>query len=280
MVTETPDWMKPNPAARPTVDLQTDRPHPARVYDYFLGGKDNFSADREAAAHALQSNPNGARGPLANRDYLRRAVTWLTEQAGIRQYLDIGTGIPTAPNVHEVAQKIAPETRVVYVDNDPIVLAHARALLTSDSAGATTYLDADLREPDAIIAQARQVLDFEQPIALLLIAIMHFVGDDEDPYGLARTLISSLPSGSYVVLTHLTAEIAPEMMGGVARTMTGRGMPMYLRDRAEIAGFVDGLDLVDDIGVVHRWRPDARDVVPVTAADADVSIYGVIARKP
>lgn len=280
MVTDIPEWMRPDTEARPPIELQTDRPHPARVYDYFLGGKDNFDVDRQAAIHSLQSNPNGACGPLANRDYLRRAVTWLTRTAGIRQYLDVGTGIPTSPNVHEVAQAIAPETRVVYVDNDPIVLAHARALLTSDPVGATTYLDVDLREPAQIIERARQVLDFDQPIALLLIAILHFIGDDEDPYGLARTLTSSLPSGSYVVLTHLTAEIAPEMMHGVARGMTERGMPMFTRDRAEVAAFVEGLDLLDDVAIVHRWRPDPHDVVPPSATDADVSVYGLIARKP
>jgi hypothetical protein len=279
-VSETPEWMRPPADQPPAVDLQTDRPHPARVYDYFLGGKDNFAADREAAAQGLKSNPNGALGPMANRDFLRRAVTWLSAEAGIRQFLDIGTGIPTSPNVHEAAQAIAPETRVVYVDNDPIVLAHARALLTSNPAGSTVYLDADLRDPDAILEQARAVQDFEQPIALLLIAILHFVDDSEDPYGLAERLLASLPSGSYLVLTHLTADIAPEMMGGVAATMTARGMPMYLRDRAAVAKFAAGLEPVDEVGVVHRWRPDAADIVPQSATDADVSIYGVIARKP
>src|SRR6201996_8913283 len=162
---------------RPAVDLQTDRPHPARVYDYLLGGKDHFAADRAAGEEALRVKPEAKASPRENRAFLQRLVRHLAAEAGIRQFLDIGTGLPTPPNVHEVAQGIAPDSRVVYVDNDPIVLAHARALLTSVT-GTTAYLDADVRDPATILAGAAATLDFGRPIAVMLIAIMHCVPDE------------------------------------------------------------------------------------------------------
>src|ERR671932_2942977 len=176
-------------------DLHPDRPHPARVYDYLLGGKDNFAADRAAAEQGLQANPHSRIPPRENRAFLRRAVHFLAGEAGIRQFLDIGTGIPTSPNVHEVAQAVAPEARIVYVDNDPMVLAHARALLTSTAAGRTEYIDADLSDVDRLLAspQLRATIDVKQTVGLLLIAIMHFVGDDDDPYRIVDRLLAALP---------------------------------------------------------------------------------------
>src|SRR5688572_19353551 len=187
--------MTDDAAGRHGVDLHTDRPHPARVYDYLLGGKDNFEADRIAAEQGLKANPDGRIPPRENRAFLGRAVRYLAAEAGIRQFLDIGTGIPTAPNVHQVAQSVAPDARIVYVDNDPMVLTHARALLTGDPAGRTEYIDSDLHDIDAILGSPtlRSTIDLDQPVALLLIAVMHLVGDDDDPYGIVTRLLDALP---------------------------------------------------------------------------------------
>jgi hypothetical protein len=265
----------------PDVDLRTDRPHPARVYDYLLGGKDNFPADREAAEQGMKANPNSRIPPRENRAFLRRAVRYLAEEAGIRQFLDIGTGIPTAPNVHQVAQAVAPASRVVYVDNDPIVLAHARALLTSSPEGETAYIDADLRDVDRILGspRLRQVLDLAEPVGLLLIAIMHFVPDGDDPHGIAGQLLAALPAGSYLALSHLTGDFDPEAWEGVAAVYRRSGVIMRVRSLPEIERFFDGLELVSP-GVVSlpRWRPDAGGGPAPT--DAQVSVYGGVARKP
>nr|WP_232534019.1 SAM-dependent methyltransferase [Plantactinospora sp. KBS50] len=198
-------------ADRPPVDLRTDVPHPARVYDYLLGGKDNFAADRAAAEKGLKANGNSRVPPRENRAFLARAVRYLAAEAGIRQFLDIGTGIPTAPNVHQVAQGVDSACRVAYVDNDPIVLSHARALLTGTADGMTEYIDADLRDVDGILnsPQLRRVIDLDQPVALLLIAILHFVGDADQPYEIVRRLLAALPSGSYLALSHLTGDFDP-----------------------------------------------------------------------
>jgi hypothetical protein len=274
--------MRPDPDApdRATVDLQTDRPHPARVYDYMLGGKDNFPADRAAAEQGLRVNPYLRTTTRENRAFLQRAVRYLAEEAGIRQFLDIGTGIPTAPNVHQVAQASAPESRIVYVDNDPIVLAHARALLTSSPEGKTAYIDADLRDVGSIFdsPQLRATLDLSQPVGLLLIAVMHFIPDTDDPYGFTAGLLDSLPSGSYLALSHLTADFAPEVMERAADVLRERGVTMVLRSRPETERFFDGLELVEPaVQSVHRWRPDSADASAVS--DAEVSVYGGLALK-
>jgi hypothetical protein len=265
------------------IDLKTDRPHPARVYDYLLGGKDNFEADRTAAAEGIKANPNSRIPPRENRAFLRRAVRYLAAEAGIRQFLDIGTGIPTSPNVHEVAQAVSPDSRIVYVDNDPIVLAHARALLTSNPRGATDYIDADLRDVDKILesAQLRKTLDFGQPVALLLIAIMHFIGDDDGPYGIARQLLDALPSGSYLALSHLTGDYDPKAWAGVAAVYRKSGVIMQVRAKPEIERFFTGLDLVEP-GLVSlpHWRPDPGTEEAEHPTDAQVSVYGGVARKP
>jgi hypothetical protein len=272
---------EPDPADRLPVDLHTDRPHPARVYDFLLGGKDNFPADRAAAEQGLRANPNSRIPPRENRAFLRRAVAYLAREAGIRQFLDIGTGIPTSPNVHEVAQAVAPAARVVYVDNDPIVLAHARALLTSSPEGRTEYIDSDLRDTDRILAspQLRQVLNLDQPVGLLLIAIMHFVPDSDDPYGISRRLLDALPTGSYLALSHLTGDFDPQAWEGVAAVYRRSGVILQVRSRGDVERFFDGLELVDPgLVSVPRWRPDP-DVQGDPPTDAQVSVYGGVARK-
>lgn len=277
------DWMTAaaaRAADHTPVDLRTDLPHPARVYDYLLGGKDNFPADREAAENGRRSNPASDVAPGANRDWLRRVVTYLAAEQGIRQFLDIGTGLPTHPNVHEVAQAIDPAARIVYTDHDPIVLAHARALLASDPSGATDYLDADFRDPERILEAAKRTLDFDQPVALLLVALVHFVGDADEPHRVIRTLVDALPSGSYLVLSHLTGDFLPEQWKKVEAIYAARGVTMQVRAKDEIATFFDGLELVEPgLTLVHRWHPDDKDRF-ADRPDELVSVYGAVARKP
>jgi hypothetical protein len=284
--------------------IDTTKAHPARVYDVFLGGKDNYPVDRSAAAAAIVANPRGYLDVRHNRDFLRRAVTTLTQESGIRQFLDIGTGLPTQENVHQIAQRITPESRVVYVDNDPVVLAHARALLTSGPEGQTDYIDADLEEPARILEEAAKTLDFEQPIALVLVAILHFI-EDEAAYPIVRELVEALPSGSRLVLSHLTEDLNAENIRAVQRTFTERGFTFVLRSRAEVERFFteNGLE-VEEPGVVpvHRWRPDGAAPLPETVdpayfaglddiekiryrgindvTDADINVYGATGVKP
>jgi S-adenosyl methyltransferase len=277
------DWMiqaRPGPA----VDLQTDRPHPARVYDYLLGGKDNFAADRAAAHEGMKANPNSLIPPRENRAFLRRAVRYLAGDAGISQFLDIGTGIPTSPNVHEIAQEVNRRARIAYVDNDPIVLAHARALLTSGPEGKTAYVDADLRDVQKILGSAdvNATLDLSQPVALMLIAVLHFIPDEDDPHGLVSRLMAALPSGSYLALSHLTGDFDPAAWEGVAAVYRRSGVIMRVRTRPDIERFFAGLDLVDPgVASLPRWRPDPAGAgEPETPTDAAVSVYGGVARKP
>lgn len=265
-------------------DLGTDRPHPARVYDYLLGGKDNYAPDRKAAEEGMRANPNSLIPPRENRSFLRRAVHYLAAEAGIRQFLDIGTGLPTSPNVHEVAQAVAPDARIVYVDNDPIVLTHARALLTSSPAGRTRYIDADLRDVDAILdsPELRETLDLDRPVALLLIAILHFIGDDDDPAGIVSRLLDALPPGSHLALSHLTGDYDPGAWAGVAAVYRKSGVTMQVRSKPEIERFFHGLELVEPgVQSLPRWRPEPVGVGSADAVtDAQVSVYGGIARKP
>jgi hypothetical protein len=278
------DWMRPDPdgTPRPQVDLHTDRPHPARVYDYLLGGKDNFEADRAAAEEGIRANPASRIPPRENRAFLGRAVRYLAGEAGIRQFLDIGTGIPTTPNVHQVAQRVAPDARVVYVDNDPIVLAHARALMTGTPQGRTEYIDADIRDVDAILDAPglRATIDRDQPIALLLIAILHFVGDADDPYGIVKRLVDALPSGSYLAISHLTGDFDAAAWERVAAIYRRTGVTMQVRPKPQIERFFEGLELVEPgLEVLTRWRPDP-DEDPDRATDTQVAVYGAVARKP
>jgi S-adenosyl methyltransferase len=256
--------------------MDTDRPHPARVYDYLLGGKDNFAADRAAAAEGLKVNPNAATAPRQNRAFMRRVVRWLATDGGVDQFLDIGTGLPTSPNVHEVAQAANPAARIVYADNDPIVLAHARALLTSRPSGHTAYVDSNLLDVDRILAGAAAHLDLDRPVALLLFAILHFFDDEAGPQAVVRRLMDALPTGSYLVVSHVTADHEPERWARFVEVMRRQGMPSHLRSQAEVARLFDGLELVPP-GVVPilRWRPDS----PSGLTDAQVALYGGTGRK-
>jgi len=278
------DWASagPDEPGHRAVDLQTGQPHPARVYDYLLGGKDNFAADRAAAEAGLRANPNSRIPPRENRAFLGRAVRYLAGEAGISQFLDIGTGIPTSPNVHEIAQGIEPRARIVYVDNDPIVLAQARALLTTGPEGRTAYIDADLRDIDAILGSAdlQRTLDLSKPVGLLLIAVMHFIPDEDDPWTLAARLLAALPSGSYLALSHLTGDFDPAAWAGVVAVYRRSGVTMQVRRKPDVERFFAGLDPIDP-GVVSlpQWRPDPSDVGR-PPSDAAVSVYGGVARKP
>jgi len=265
------------------VDLHTDRPHPARVYDYLLGGKDNFAADRAAAEEGMKANPNSLIPPRENRAFLRRAVRYLAREAGISQFLDIGTGIPTSPNVHEIAQQANPRARIAYVDNDPIVLSHARALLTSGPEGKTAYIDADLRDVERILGSPdlQGTLDLSQPVALMLIAVLHFIPDADDPHGLVAKLMAGMPSGSYLALSHLTGDFDPAAWEGVAAVYRRSGVIMQVRSQPDIERLFDGLDVIEP-GVVSlpRWRPDPTDIGQASQpTDAAVSVYGGVARK-
>ena len=258
--------------------LDTRHAHSARVYDYWLGGKDHFAADREAAEQAIAANPGIVMDVRANRAFLARAVRYLVADCGVRQFLDIGTGLPTASNTHEVAQAADPASRVVYVDNDPVVLAHARALLTSTPEGATAYLDADLRDTKAILHAAAETLDFSQPIALMLLIVLHMIPDDDDPYGIVASLVQALAAGSYLVLAHPASDIRTAQQAEMTRRVNERmsGPKATMRDRAAIARFFDGLDLLDP-GVVQpqQWRPD-----PAPGAPGQVTAWCGVARKP
>ena len=264
----------------PVIDVT--KPHPARMYDYYIGGKNHFSADRMVADKALASWPAGRIGLRENRAFLGRAVRFLAAEAGIRQFLDLGSGLPATNNVHEVAQAVAPASRVVYVDNDPLVLAHARALLTPVSAeGRTAYVQADVREPASILSSSviRSVIDFSQPVALMLVAMLHFLQDEDKPSEVVRTLLDALPSGSYLAASHMTLEHDPAAVGGGQQAYLDAGIPMHARDADEFAELVfEGLEIVPPgVVLVSQWRRDAPGPLPTPA---EVSCYGGVARKP
>jgi S-adenosyl methyltransferase len=263
-------------------EIDTTKAHPARMYDYLLGGKDNFKADRDAIAGLLRALPTARIGARENRAFLGRAVRYLVAEAGIRQFLDIGTGLPTANNVHEVAQSIVQESRVVYVDNDSIVLTHARALLTSHPAGRTAYIDADLHDPAAILRHPvlRETLDLDQPIALMLVAILHFFPDDQDPAGIVSTLLAALPPGSYMVASQTTADYSdPAAAADGIQAVRRAGVPFQARTADEFTRLAfTGLQMVEPgLVPVSEWRPDADGVRPLPA---EVGYYGGVARKP
>jgi S-adenosyl methyltransferase len=258
--------------------FDTSVAHQARVYDYLLGGKDNYAADRAAAKAWLQVNPDTVFTVRANRAFLGRAVRYLTAEAGIRQFLDIGTGIPTAGNTHHVAQAIAPETRAVYVDYDPVVLAHARALLNSHEAGATEYIDADLRDTGTILDQARELLDFTQPVAITLIAILHAIPDSDDPHAIVATLLDAVPSGSYLAVSHMGSDlIASETLQEMKDIGKRMSQQQYThRSRDQVARFFDGTDLVEPGLVrVEEWRPE-----PESGDTRSSFIWSAVGRKP
>ena len=241
--------------------LDTSVAHIARVYDYWLGGKDNFAVDREVGDRVLDIHPETALSVRASRGLLARSVRYLAAEEGIRQFLDVGTGLPSANNTHEVAQAIAPGARVLYVDNDPIVLAHARALLASSPEGETGYLDADMKDPDAILAGARRLLDLSKPVGIMLVAVLHMLRDDEEPQAIVDRFMAAVPPGSFLVISHLASGVQQETMAEMGRRLTESMTQQFaMRTRAQVAGFFDGLTVLEP-GVVltHEWRPDSPD---------------------
>ena len=284
----TLDTMAPNDVGngRGSVDLQLDRAHSARMYDYYLGGKDNYEADRKGAEEALKAWPAARSAARANRAFMHRAVHVLTGY-GFSQFLDIGTGLPTSPNLHEVAQQAKPEARVVYADNDPIVLAHARALLNGTDVGRTAYVQGDITRPDSILdaPELAETLDLTQPVSLSINAVLHFVPDDRDPYGIVSHLLSALPSGSALCISHVTADIDPEGVGGLVQVYNEAGVPTQARSRDEVARFFTGLDLLEPgLQLAHRWCPlvgrsESSEVSGGTPDDAEVSLWAGVALK-
>jgi len=259
-------------------EIDTSVAHVARVYDYWLGGKDHFAADREVGDEAIRIYPDMRSSVRANRAFLRRSVGYLAAEAGIRQFLDIGTGLPSANNTHEVAQAIAPESRVVYVDNDPIVLAHARALLTSSPEGATGYLDADARDTGKILTAAGELLDFRKPVGVMLLAILQLIPDDDDPYRLVVQLMEAVPPGSFLVITHVAGgmEQTPGALEAAARLSQLLPQRVSPRSQAQVATFFDGLELVEPgVVPVQQWRPASAEEAAARAA-----LWGGVGRKP
>ncbi|MEU2616175.1 SAM-dependent methyltransferase [Micromonospora sp. NPDC007271] len=261
-----------------SAEIDASVPHSARIYDYWLGGKDNFAADRAVAEALATAIPTIRAMAAENRHFVHRVARYLVGQAGVRQFLDIGTGIPTRPNLHEVAQQIAPETRVVYVDNDPIVLVHARALMISTEQGRSEYIHADLREPEKILQDPALTgtLDLDQPVALTLIAILMLLADTDDPWGKVRVLMDALPSGSYVAITHPTGDFDPEAMAAAVSSAAKGGMTLVPRSRAEVARLFDGWELIEPgIVPVMAWQPDNAPSDPHAAY-----YWAGVARKP
>ncbi len=260
-----------------SAQIDTTVAHPARVYDYWLGGTNNFAADREAGERVLAATPGLRQRVKANRAFLARSVRFLAGEAGIRQFLDIGTGIPSADNTHQVAQSVAPDARVVYVDNDPIVLAHAQALLASGPQGVTQYIHGDLRDTAAILRAAAGILDLTRPTALLLVGMLHLIPDHERPGQIVAALMDGLPPGSYLVISHPASDILPGQAEAQKRYNERVSTAQKLRTRAEVARLFDGLDLVPPgLVYIHAWRPGPDDVAP---ADG-VSAHGGVARRP
>jgi SAM-dependent methyltransferase len=264
-------------------DLSTGRAHSARVYDYLLGGKDNYAVDRAAAEAIMRLWPAVGTAALANRSFMHRSARFMADH-GITQFLDIGTGIPTEPNLHQVVQAVTPTARVVYVDNDPLVLVHAAAFMQSDPRGRTAYVQADLRDPGSILGspELREVLDIERPIGLSLIALLHFVTDDDEARAVVGSLVDVLAPGSFLALTHGSDEFDPERMHAFAEIIARNGFEYRFRGRAQIAELLDGLQLVDPgIVQIHTWRPElgrgARTGPPIDRRD--IAGYGVVARK-
>ena len=261
-----------------SLPFDTTVAHQARVYDYMLGGKDNYAADRAAAEATIKVNPELVPSAHANRAFLGRVIRYLAAEAGVRQFLDIGTGIPTAGNTHQVAQEVAPESRVVYVDYDPVVLAHARALLDSHQAGATEYIDSDLRDTRTILEQAAELLDFTRPVAVTLISILHAIPDGDDPYAIVARLLGAVPPGSYLAISHMGSDLmAPETLREMDEIWKRTSQQQYMpRRREQVARFFDGTDVVAPGMVrVEEWRPE-----PGTGTARKSIMWSAVGRKP
>ncbi|MFF8729329.1 SAM-dependent methyltransferase [Streptomyces sp. NPDC015171] len=257
-------------ASQPPQPIDTSRAHPARVYDWLLGGKDNYPIDEAVGSQLPPEAKNAAR---QNRQFMHRAAAWLAEQ-GIDQFLDIGTGIPTEPNLHQIVQGILPTAKIVYTDNDPIVLRHAEALLVSRAEGATDYIEADVRNPEGIVQHARQVLDFDRPIALSLIALMHFITDEQGAHDIVRGLVATLPRGSYLVLSHAASDLYPELAAQVTEEYAKGGIQLGFRTRTEVARFFDDLELVPPgLVTATEWVTSAPSAEPEGSG-----IYAGVAR--
>jgi hypothetical protein len=273
------DWSQSSPGTSGPAPsgLDTNVPHIARVYDYWLGGKDNFAVDREAAEQVIAAYPGILRDVRAQRAFLSNAVSYLAGVAGIRQFLDIGTGIPTANNTHEVAQDVEPGCRVVYVDNDPMVLVHARALLVGVTAP-TAYIDADLRDTGEVLAEAARLLDFTKPVAVMLISVLHLIPDEDDPYAIVTRLMAAVPSGSWLALSHPARDIHPQQVTEAASRFNQLARAKAtLRTRAEILRFFDGLELLEPgLVQVHQWRPG----LAAPGHHQEAAGYCGLARKP
>ena len=250
--------------------------HPARIYNYWLGGKDNFAADRQAAQEVLDVMPVIAQVARSNRLFLSTAVHYLVAQAGIRQFLDIGTGLPTENNTHEVAQNVAPESRIVYVDNDPIVLSHARALLTSDPSGRCTYIDADAREVDKILTEAARTLDFSQPVAVMMLGLLHFIPDPDDPCELIGRYLDAVTSGSYLAISHASSDLKADTQTAAQRYNSHSATAITFRSRQEVTKFFSGLELVPPgVSPLGQWS-----LGPTGTGSAQLPTYAGLARKP
>lgn len=264
MTSRNPIPLGPGPVRRPCGGSDPAVPHPARVYGYWLGGKDHYPADRQVAQMILEQHPQVAAGARANRDFLVRAVEYLAGAAGVRQFLDIGTGLPAPAAIHEVAQDIAPHSRIVYVDNDPLVLAHARARLTSTHRGSCACIDADLRNPAAVLAGAARTLDLARPVAVLMLAVLHLLPDADDPAGIIAALAHRLAPGSYLVISHLTADFAPdEVTAAVNAYNTLMPTPATARTHCQVSGLFGNLPLVaPGVVPVSGWRPRPHDALP------------------
>lgn len=261
--------------------IDTTKPHPARMYDYFLGGKDNYPVDEQLGNQLIALEPNAAVIARVNRAFMHRATRWLAE-AGIRQFLDIGSGIPTEPNLHQIAQSVAPESRVVYCDHDPIVLAHAAALLHGSAEGELTYLQADARDTDAILEHAGKVLDFSKPVALSLIALLHFINDESGARELIGRLKSVLAPGSYLVLSHITSDFHPADVAQAADDKyKAGGLTLAMRTKEEFSSFFDGLDFVEPgVALAEKWHPEPGVLVPGQTEDLVSAMYAGVAHKP
>jgi S-adenosyl methyltransferase len=254
--------------------FDTSVAHQARIADYLLGGRDNFAADRKAGEAMIEAYPAMVELMRANRAFLRRAVRFLASEAGIRQFLDIGTGIPTAGNTHEVAQEIAPDCRVVYVDYDPVVLAHARALLTSTAQGVTDYVDSDLRDVSKVLTGAGQTLDFTKPVAVTLLMTLHAIPDEDDPHAIVAQFIKAMPPGSYLSISHPASDIEPEKAADIVGRLRTLSYQQYTpRSRAQVLQFFDGLELVEPgLVQVQQWHPAIE-------TDETFSVWAGVARK-
>jgi SAM-dependent methyltransferase len=265
--------------------LNLHLPHSARVYDYFLGGKTNFAVDRDVAEHLLEAFPGFKTAAHSNRMWMHRAARYVAER-GVTQFLDIGTGIPTSPNLHEVVQKVEPDARIVYADNDPIVLAHSRALLVSSLTGKTAYLEADVTDPQAILdsPEVRETLDLSQPVALSLVGVFHYLPDDKKPYELVQQLVDALAPGSYLIFSHCTPDFAPEMWERAIQVYKADGGDAQVRSREEVARFFAGLELVEPgVEVPYRWHPDEeteRLVDNGEFTNVSCSLWVGVAKKP